>query len=487
MSGHSKFHRKLTLESSTVGQHDKRPDRDGVAVTVTVIEPSSTHRALTDGARTTQPSRSVELFSPVPPMRTGTASYLDVLVRRLSRVPGVTETVRIATDPAFMPPGSDLPADLHGIPIEAAEAFDDQIGVGRTRIYFLANNDHHAFAYDALRRQTSRAQGRTICVIHDPSVFMLQRFMTGNGTYRLSEADLMDRCGLQYGRATRALIERHLAGKMPDLIEFVTHAQGLALVQADEIWTHSVFGLAKLVCETALPAHRFPKLRVCAHPEPEPDDDLAPPPSFAPGRPFRIGVFGWVTAPKRVTSVIRGLSLALDRLGAKQTPPIELYIVGRRPADTTYDPAAEARRFNVMDVTRFIDYPDTETFEALQASCHLVFNLRFPSVGETSGTLATVRTGSRVIVSNYQALFESAQNGRAISVLPHVEVWQVAAEICRALEDWQADRPLNTPAARRDLAPIEHLVAREVLLYRAMSLTSAGKTAGKATGHGVTS
>lgn len=399
-------------------------------------------------------------------MRTGTADYFDKVLRRVANVPGCAELMAIGIDPDFAPADRSSASALHGVPVLDHRAFPDEVPVGTTRIFFLANNDHHAYVHAALARQTSLAHGKIIALIHDPCAFMASRFMTGNGTYRFSGAELLDAISGQYGAAAKRLLEARLDGDMPDIFEFVTHAQKSALSRAHEIWVHSLYGLVKLIGESDLPAHRLPKIRVCAHPRTDGEPGSAELAERA--GPLRIGVFGWVTPPKRVTAVIRGLALACDRLGPAATG-IELVVVGRRPPESSYDPAGEAARFDVAERIRFVDYPGAKEFAELQAGCHLIFNLRYPSCGESSGTLASAEaTAARVVTSRYQAFHESPGQ-RSVTILPILEDWEIAAAICEAHEAVRGQRPAraNKPASgAQAICPVEKLLLCETLSRR---------------------
>jgi hypothetical protein len=399
-------------------------------------------------------------------MRTGTADYFDKVLRRVAHVPGCAELMAIGIDTDFAPTDTPSASALHGVPVLDHRAFEGDVPVGTTRVFFLANNDHHAYVHAALARQNSLAHGKIIALIHDPCAFMVSRFMTGNGAYRFSAAELLDAVSGQYGAAAKRLLAARLEGEMPDIFEFVTHAQKPALGKAHEIWVHSLYGLVKLIGESELPAHRLPKIRVCAHPQADGEPGSAEPVDGA--APLRIGVFGWVTPPKRVTAVIRGLALACDRLDPAAAG-IELVVVGRRPPESSYDPAGEAARFDVAERVRFVDYPDAEEFARLQADCDLIFNLRYPSCGESSGTLASAAaTTARIVTSRYQAFHESPGQ-RSVTTLPILEDWEIAAAICEAHEavrkgrPAKADRPAPAPQA---ICPVEKLLLCETLARR---------------------
>src|SRR5262245_34100304 len=95
----------------------------------------------------TEPSRRLLIYSPVPPIKSGTADYLDTLVRQLPAL------VRQAFAPVLVCEMRHLPSEVqahNGIPI-----VDFRTTVARPEdvcLYFLANNEFHRYAFHALER-----------------------------------------------------------------------------------------------------------------------------------------------------------------------------------------------------------------------------------------------------------------------------------------------------------------------------------------------
>ena len=272
----------------------------------------------------------VEIFSPVPPMQTGPADYLDKVLERVCAVPGCAARIKIAIDPDLIPAGARPPRSIHGARVEDYRSFSRNVPTGRSRIFFLANNNHHAYVYSTLERQSSMAEGRVISVIHDVSAFMLHRYRLENGNHQLSEADVVAAAYPQYGSATSRYVRARQDGIMPDIFEYVTHSQYAALANSHEIWVHSLFAIAKLTCESDIPARQLPTIRLCAPPRLDelPFDKPAP-----VANRFFIGCFGWITPAKRIESCVErafsGIRQAADR--------------GEAP-DPAYDCGAETTR-----------------------------------------------------------------------------------------------------------------------------------------------
>jgi len=86
-----------------------------------------------------------------------------------------------------------------------------------------------------------------------------------------------------------------------------------------------------------------------------------------------MGVFGFLKPYKRTREILRAFKRLL-----KDHPEARLLFVGERHPEVSLDLPAEARH---------IDFTSAEDFTGYMAACDAVLNLRFPTVGESSGTL----------------------------------------------------------------------------------------------------
>lgn len=403
---------------------------------------------------------TLELVTPIPPIMTGTASYFDLLVRNLD--PSVRDMagVRIVTDAAAWARdglSGAMPSDLRGIEVVDWEDVATDPAPDTTRVYFLANNDKHVFAHRMLAEQSPEAAGRTVSVLHDPSMFMVHEHMmrTGVPGFSLDEVTALMRS--QLGAVAPAVLRGHANGWLPDAIPFGVHCMGNALKRSDEIWTHSVYGANRVLYENDFSGMRCRAIRVCAHPREK--EEAAEPVAARTDGKFNIGVFGWVTPPKRVASVIKGVSLALDRLNPSERARVRLRIVGKRPPVPDYDVVDMANRLGLGDHVEFVDYPPQDEFARYIRESDLIFNLRYPSCGETSGTLVSAQTHNiRVVASRYQSFREATGIWRFINVSEPYEVWDIADAVVDALRE--PATAVELPVA--SVAPIETLLARLV-------------------------
>lgn len=405
----------------------------------------------------------VEIYSPVVPIKSGTADYLDKVLLRLSAIEGVSENLTIATDLESLPAGSN---SLSGIKlVDYRTRVADMSPLGTTRIFALANNRHHAFVQRALEQVRHCAYGKIIALLHEPCVFMLHRWRSGESGQGVGERELVALTAAQYGLDAERLVQLRLHGGMPALYEYVTHGQATALGICHEIWVHSLFAASKLVLESRMKAGDFPRIRVCRHPEGDAPGAEASDAGAVPGERFEIGCFGWITPVKRVESVLLGVALALDRLGAEAAGQVRLSIVGRR-ADNAPDVAGLAGRYGLGAIVETVEDLSLEAFEARQRRTDLIFNLRYPSCGETSGTLASARGGrARLVASRYQAFVELDALAGSVGTLPVFEPLEIAATVCDTFSRWRAGAEACTSAPRRPssrIAGVERLILAEL-------------------------
>ena len=291
---------------------------------------------------------------------------------------------------------------------------------------------------------------------------MVNRWRVGNGVHRIEREALEPLATAQYGKAGAHLLRSRLDGEMPDIFEYVTHAQSPLLRVAHDVWVHSLFAFAKLILESQTPIELLPNFRVVRHPQPQ---GIYAAPRTSVGDGLRLGAFGFVTPPKRLRSIISGLGLAADRLGQAALERISLQVVGEI-SEGSEDLRRHARDLGLADRVIFHGRVARDRFEQLAASCQVVFNLRYPSCGETSGTQAMAAGSSiRTITSRYQAFAEESDVGRTITTLPGFEVAEIADEICRAFAMVGDDGP-QLPASNAwasKVCPVEKMILLEVL------------------------
>lgn len=385
----------------------------------------------------------IRLYTPTLPARSGTADYADMVLRDLKRAGVPAEEIVIVVDDEQIDiAAAEAP---HGYELVSYRALPNVLQPGETAIFFVANNEFHAYIHACMRDLVRHETSRVIAVIHEPCCSMLLNNLAFFRRYGFDDRWLEDNLAQQYGHAGWRFLEHFRQGELPELFEFITTALKHVLEQADEIWTHSAYAALKLALETSTPPEQLPKFRLVEHPEYD-YEEVQSKGSPVRAERFVIGIFGWVAKPKRTLEVVNAYYRFLCRLEPKELSDTRLLVVGALPDPNYYDPVGLSESLGIRSWVDFYDYVDGETFKRLQARCSLLLNLRFPSCGETSGTMKHAsQLGTAVLTTDYQAFRESGSSD-LVSYLPGKEVESIAEAMMRQFRAWQSKTKAALPA-----------------------------------------
>ncbi len=299
----------------------------------------------------------VVMFTPLPPVRTGVAHYASILI------PALREQIDVvATDSRLPTPDSRLP------------------------IYQLGNNPHHEWIYRAAMEHPG------VIVLHDIVLHHLIVEMT------LARGDVEGYVAVlaaNHGEAGAAWARGRAAGLHSEMGNFLLPASIDIANRSRAVIVHNRYSADRLrSLGVRTPVHVVP------HPyEPHPErrlrrDDIRAKHGFT--RDHRvIGLFGFLTSAKRSEVVLQAFADARPR-----NPNLRLLVVGE-PA-----PNIDLAVFAADGVT-FTGYVSDEEFPAYFAAVDRLVNLRYPTAGETSGTLIqTFDAGTPVAVSDYAQFAE---------------------------------------------------------------------------------
>jgi glycosyltransferase involved in cell wall biosynthesis/SAM-dependent methyltransferase len=107
-----------------------------------------------------------------------------------------------------------------------------------------------------------------------------------------------------------------------------------------------------------------------------------------------MGVFGFLKPYKRIAESLR----AFRRL-ARAVPDVRMILVGEVHPELPLQSLVES--MNLQQHVRHLDFVPMEDFNGYLGACDIVLNLRYPTVGESSGTLQrALGIGKAVIVSD---------------------------------------------------------------------------------------
>jgi glycosyltransferase involved in cell wall biosynthesis/SAM-dependent methyltransferase len=301
----------------------------------------------------------VAFFSPLPPARSGIADYSQTLLESLKRL----ADVEVFSDAARTPDPSRF--DL--------------------ALYQVGNNGFHDFVYEAALRNAG------VVVMHESNLHHL----IADITIKRGDWDAYVReCEYNGGAEARAFAERvrnlevgpDYEG-LPMLRRVLESARGMVV--------HSRF----MQQEMRAAGFKGP-IAVIPHgawiPELGPDrgalwarhklglDETTP----------LIGTFGFLKPYKRIAESLRAFRRLL-----RLAPNVKMILVGEPHPDFPVE--AMIRSMGLSANVRLLGFTPIDDFVSYIAACDIVLNLRFPTVGETSGSmLRALGLGKPVLVSD---------------------------------------------------------------------------------------
>lgn len=303
------------------------------------------------------------MFSPLPPAKSGIADYAQELLPTLARHRPVF--VVCERPPAVPPAGCELLA-----PADYAQRHDLR---DLPHLHQIGNNADHVFVYRAFRERPG------ILVQHD---FNLHYLVEDATLVQGDVAGYREILHEEYGEPGATLADLRQAGLFSEAQKIALPLNTHLLRRARGLLVHSRW------VHDRLPPEIWPRTAVVPH-HYAPQADAYAGLSRAQARE-RLGLppdavvvlsLGYITPPKQIQMVLAALAL-LRRRGQSV-----LYVIGgqRNPG---FDIDAHVRRHDLQDHVRVTGFLDEDAFFTHIVAADLLCNLRHPTVGESSGTLA---------------------------------------------------------------------------------------------------
>jgi glycosyltransferase involved in cell wall biosynthesis len=294
----------------------------------------------------------VAYYSPLPPSRSGIADYSTLLL------PALRERLDVVVaEPGKRAPSADV------------------------ALYHVGNDpDAHGWIVDALRER------RGVVVLHEHVLHHLVAGITiGRGDGR-GYLDAMER---DFGVAGRLLGLGVLDNLLPLLWETQPERyplSGTILDRADGLIVHSDY-----VARRARESGYDGRLWRIPHPVwPAPD---AAPATDVAGDPL-IGCFGYLNMNKRIPQLLEAFAAF-----RRSQPGARLLLVGA--AGERFDVDRRLERLGLTDGVERIDYVPEGRLWSLMAASDVLVNLRYPTMGETSGSvIRAMSLGKPLVVSD---------------------------------------------------------------------------------------
>jgi glycosyltransferase involved in cell wall biosynthesis len=363
----------------------------------------------------------VAYYSPLPPSRSGIADYSALLL------PALRERI----DVVVAEPGKRAPrADV--------------------ALYQIGNDpDAHGWIVDALRVTPG------VVVLHE---YVLHHLIAGITIGRGDARGYLDEMERELGVAGRLLALGVLDNLLPLLWETQPERfplSGRVLDQAHGLIVHSRF-----VGERARAAGYDGRLWHIPHPA-WPASPVEPA-TDATGDPL-IGCFGFLNINKRIPQLLEAFgSLRRTR------PNATLLLAGG--SGERFDVGRRLERLGLTDGVIQLDYVPEQRMWELMAACDVLVNLRYPTMGETSGSVIRALSLGKALVVSDVGWFAELPDDVALRVpLDEFEVPMLEAAIGFADEHKE-----RLGAAARAYVEREHALPRVADAYVAALEIAAG-------------
>jgi glycosyltransferase involved in cell wall biosynthesis/SAM-dependent methyltransferase len=296
----------------------------------------------------------VAFFSPLPPARSGIADYSEALIESLK--PLLELEIFSGPHQAFDPARFDL------------------------ALYHVGNNGHHGFVYETALRHPG------VVVMHESNLHHL----IADLTIRRGDWDgYVRECEYQGGPA---------AGRFAECVrklEVGPDYEGLPMTRrlletARGVVVHSSFMRDEMraagfegPCAVIPHGAWIPRADRNGWRHKLGLDEITP----------LVGIFGFLKPYKRIAESLR----AFRRL-VRLAPNAKMILVGEQHPDFPVQPTI--RSMGLSSNARVLGFTPIEEFVGYLGACDIVLNLRYPTVGESSGTLLrSLGLGKAVMVS----------------------------------------------------------------------------------------
>jgi glycosyltransferase involved in cell wall biosynthesis len=323
--------------------------------------------------------------SPLPPTPSGIADYSFELLPFVAELADVTVFAEETTHGA--------PNAPNGIAVRRPEELAAMADRFDAVFHHLGNNPWHEFAY----RLALDVPG--IAVLHEVVLHhMLDWVFFGAG--RLDAKGYRDVLRAEYGEAGDRLASLRLKGAFTYLDFFLFPLSGHVVRRSRGVVVHG-HGVANQVLESSpgVPVWTIPHHAAPAE-LPGVDRVEARRRLGLPRDAFLVGHFGFLTRPKQPAVLLEGFRHLVEA-----RPGALLLMVGENQVALGFP--GLARRHDVERNVRSVGFVDLPEFSLYLKAVDVVVNLRYPTAGEASGTLArALAERQATIVSDIGSLAE---------------------------------------------------------------------------------
>lgn len=389
-------------------------------------------------------------FSPLPPGRSGIADYSAELLPELAQGAEITVFVdQPALSPAERSPERpyEIRQAIHFGEIARQQPFD-------LCLYHQGNNPYHEYIYDRALRTPG------MLVLHEHCLHHLIVWRTlGQG----DEEGYWKEMFYAYGRLGSRLAGTRARAISSEYQQFLLPLNHRLINRSRGVVVHSEYAATQLeglnpgIPVEVIPHHLSPAVAELDGWE----QDECRRQLGLPEEAFIVASHGFVTQPKRLP-----VALAAFRRLLAVMPNARYVIVGEDHWRWQIGPLIE--QLGLQNQVRLTGYVTEKDFFRYLKACDVLVNLRYPTAGETSGTLIrSLGAGKPVIVSDF-GQFSDLPDEVCLKVAPGEDEERQLADRLQALA-YRAQLREHLGRRAREWARRECAIGRSAARYLEMA------------------
>ena len=367
----------------------------------------------------------INWFSPLPPTRSEIARQTLTLLPELSRR---AEVVVWCNDAQIDPTAAD---HVQVKRYDAAHPPWREINAADVTFYQMGNDPRY---HEDIWRISRQHPG--IVILHD---MKLQHLFAGllieNKT--LPRREYLELIEAHHGASGRLLAEAYLDGSVSlDELADECPLHGAAIDSALAVMVHSEAAHTTVSTSSSIPAAYLPLYAATTPPA----DDRFLEERERHREPYRIIVFGYLGPNRRLPAIMQALARCPDR------QRFRLDIYGTMEGGEKI--AQLACRFGVDDLVSLHGFASEEELTAALRRSHLAINLRYPSMGEASGSQLHLWQYALPSLVSQTAWYASLPDDTVAFVRPEHEVADIQMHLARFLDEPERYREIGLNGRR---------------------------------------
>lgn len=334
--------------------------------------------------------RKIAFFTPLPPIESGISDYSYDIICELSQYFDID---------VFIDNGYEAKCSMpENVKIYKHYDFVDRASEYGEIVYQVGGSSYHSYMFDYIKE----FQG--VVVLHDLNLHGILDFISG---LRKGRRFLQYKKNLQEDMSeaeANEYISRRLSNFSASSVE-QNFVNGFVVNYAKKIIVHTAYSKRQLLEKDIMRnVAVIPHYARCLEKTQSQEKGV-----------INFSVFGRMTSTKRIMPIIKAFRHLVEDVNQ-----VKLILVGKLDYGLEKEYKDYLSRYSLQDMVELTGYISLQDFEGYMEKADICLNLRYPYMGETSGTLSRLMGMGKCIIVNNVGSFSEIPDDACIK-LPPVE------------------------------------------------------------------